>query len=191
MTETKLCIAQADARAQRKKNQELARLTLIFLTLIFLNLTLHFMILTFLPAMKEAVDAALSSRGHVSPARKKQKRGNAGSDASNTVAMRAQLDNLTRQAMHAMRPCTEDGKHYHRMVCWDTTNPAACCKMLLLRHQGDLKEDFANEGGIDAMAEKHEKVKKIANNERSIQSQTLRKIFLFHKNLETQLVNDR
>ena len=38
------------------------------------------------------------------------------------------------------------------------------------------------------MAEKYERVKKIANNERSIQSQTLRTIFLSHRNPETQLV---
>jgi hypothetical protein len=39
------------------------------------------------------------------------------------------------------------------------------------------------------MAEKHERVKKVANNERSVQSQTLRTIFLSHKNPETQLVS--
>jgi hypothetical protein len=38
------------------------------------------------------------------------------------------------------------------------------------------------------MAEKYEKVKKRANNERPIQSQTSRTMFLSYKNPQTQLV---
>ena len=102
--------------------------------------------------------------------------------------MRTQLENLTRKAIHAIRPCTEDGKHYDRLMYWDSVNPTACCKMLLQRCQDELKDAIIEEGGIDAMAEKYERVKKIANNERSIQSQTLRTIFLSHRNPETQLV---
>ena len=143
-------------------------------------------------AVKDAVEAALSSREgkeEAFPPRKKQKKGHAGNEETKTAAMRTQLENLTRKAIHAIRPCTEDGKHYDRMMYWDTVNPTACCKMLLQRCEDDLKDDIIDEGGIEAMAEKYQRVKKVANNERSIQSQTLRTIFLSHKNPETQLVS--
>jgi len=139
-------------------------------------------------AVKEAVQAALAEKEEASPPRKKQKKGQAGNDLTRTAATRTHLENLTRKAIHAIRPCPEDGKHYDRMMYWDSVNPTACCKMLLQRYQDDLKDEIIEEGGIDAMAEKYERVKKIANNERSIQSQTLRTIFLSHRNPETQLV---
>ena len=139
-------------------------------------------------AVKEAVQAALAEKEEASPPRKKQKKGQAGNDLTRTAATRTHLENLTRKAIHAIRPCPEDGKHYDRMMYWDSVNPTACCKMLLQRYQDDLKDEIIEEGGIEAMAEKYERVKKIANNERSIQSQTLRTIFLSHRNPETQLV---
>ena len=139
-------------------------------------------------AVQKAVQDALAEKEEASPPRKKQKKGQAGNDLTRTAAMRTQLENLTRKAIHAIRPCTEDGKHYDRLMYWDSVNPTACCKMLLQRCQDELKDAIIEEGGIDAMAEKYERVKKIANNERSIQSQTLRTIFLSHRNPETQLV---
>jgi hypothetical protein len=60
--------------------------------------------------------------------------------------------------------------------------------MLILRYEDKFTKEIEDAGGVTQLAEKHEKIKTTANNERSIQSAYLRALFLSRKNPETQLV---
>ena len=135
--------------------------------------------------IQEAVNAALGSGGGSPAPRKKAKQGQAGTDDTEHVALKARLDNLVRDATHAIRP-SADG--LNRFMCWDTVDPAACCRMLMLRYEDKFTKEIANAGGVTELAEKYEKIKKTANNEKSIQSAYLRTLFLSRKNPDTQLV---
>ena len=135
--------------------------------------------------IQEAVNAALGSGGGSPAPRKKAKQGQAGTDDSEHVALKARLDNLVRDATHAIRPAA-DG--LNRFMYWDTVDPAACCRMLILRYEDKFTKEIANAGGVTELAEKYEKIKKTANNEKSIQSAYLRTLFLSRKNPDTQLV---
>lgn len=133
----------------------------------------------------EAVSAAMGSGGGSPVQRKKLKQGQAGNGDSEHVALKARLDNLVREATHQIRP-SMDG--LNRFMYWDTVDPAACCRMLILRYEDKLTKEIEEAGGVTQLAEKYEKIKKTAANERSIQTGYLRSLFLSRKNPETQLV---
>lgn len=142
--------------------------------------------LIFLSKMvKEAVSAAMACGDGSPVARKKLKPGQAGNEDSEHVSIKARLDNLVREATHAIRP-SSDG--LNRFMYWDSVDPAACCRMLILRYEDKFTKEIEDAGGVTQLAERHEKIKKTANNEKSIQSAYLRALFLSRKNPETQLV---
>ena len=60
--------------------------------------------------------------------------------------------------------------------------------VLILRYEDKLTKEIEEAGGVTQLAEKYEKIKKTAANERSIQTGYLRSLFLSRKNPETQLV---
>lgn len=109
-----------------------------------------------------------------------------------TVTLRQTLSNFVRAAVHAIRPFVKTAtnkKKLSRFMYWDPTPEAKpdCAEMLIKRYERALQPHIDAAGGLTNMALAHKGIRTIANNERSIQAQGLRALYVSKTNEESQL----
>ena len=93
--------------------------------------------------------------------------------------------NLVRTAVHDMAP----SKHpLGRFMYWDQRDPNAIVDMFWARHGAELGEEVRWAGSKEALLFKYrQKIRETANNERSIQTISIRKLYLSRVNREWAL----
>jgi len=109
-----------------------------------------------------------------------------------TVALRHTLSNYVRAAVHAIRPFVKGPKHekkLSRFMYWSPApeGKAECAEMLITRYKKALQPHIDDAGGLQNMALAHKGIRTIANNERSIQAQSLRLLYVSKTNSDSQL----